>query len=272
VSLFSVPPTLHLAPVPSSPFATGSGKSPYSVAFNPQKDRQTPFFATANWIIDNTISVFALKNGVWQPPVSYPNGVGPFACIGGGTGPEEVAFHPSGGWLATANFTAGSVSMFSVQPSGGLALLGSPVAVTPAPPLAGGCGNPVNSLAFSPNGARRNFLATGGGFPAGVQMFKFSGGGLTQVFATAIGDGNSGAANSVAFHPSGLLLAAADAGGVSLFGVQSSGALVRQAGSPSPIAGNPNPRSLAFSADGKWLAVGAGSWASNPAVYLFAVA
>ena len=233
----------------------------YAVAFEPG----TPWvphqlmFATADLTTNNYLSVFAFKSGAWQPAVNYPNGAN--AC-GSGTGPAELAFHPSGHWLACANSLAGSVSSFSVGPGGLLTLIGSVVATT-------GCNAPVNTLAFSPNGPIPNLLATGGGFPASVEMFTVANGVLTKVGGQPIGDKNPGVTNSVTFHPTLPLLAAADGSGVSLFGVTPNGALTHLAGSPFAVAGNAGPKSLAFSPDGKFLTVGTMSWGSLPRVWMF---
>jgi WD40 repeat protein len=254
VSLFSVGPPFKA--VTGSPFATGPGNSPYAVAFAPMGPLQQPMFATADLITNSHVSVFAFKAGAWQPAVNYPNGAN--AC---GGAPAELAFHPSGGWLACANGIAGSVSVFSVGLGGVLTLLGSLVAT--------GCNSPVNTLAFSPNGPIPNLLATGSGFPASVEMFKFSMGVLTKVGSQPIGDKNTGVTNSVTFHPTLPLLAAADSSGVSLFEVMPNGTLTLMAGSPFAVANNANPKSLAFSPDGKFLAVGTMSWGGLPRVWMF---
>ena len=250
VSLFWVGPPFKA--VTGSPFATGPGDSPYAVAFAPTGPLAQPMFATADWINNSHVSVFAFKAGAWQPAVSYPNGAN--AC---GGAPVELAFHPGGGWLACANGVAGSVSVFSVAPGGVLTLLGSQVVTA--------CSSPVNTLAFSPNG---NLLATGSGSPASVEMLKFSNGVLTKLGSQPIGDKNT-VTNSVTFHPTLPLLAAADGSGVSLFAVTANGALTLLTGSPFAVANNASPKSLAFSPDGKLLAVGTMSWASLPRVWMF---
>jgi WD40 repeat protein len=262
VSVFSVGPPFQA--VMGSPFAAG-GNSPYAVAFDPGMGvvPQQPMFATADLQSNSTdtyVSVFASNAGAWQPVVHYPNGSN--AC--GNAGPAEVAFHPGGDWLASANSTQGTVSTLSVGPGGVLKMANSWATTT-------GCNVPVNTLAFSPNGPIPNLLATGSGLPASVQIFKFAKGGLTKLVSQPIGDNNPGATNSVTFHPIEPLLAVADSSGVSLFVVTPNGTLTPLAGSPVPVpvANNSNPKSLAFSPDGKFLAVGTMSWASQPKVWMF---
>ena len=61
VAVFSLSPP---APVPGSPFATGPGKSPYSIAFTPKPlIYEADILVAANWLSDNTISVFRCKPG-----------------------------------------------------------------------------------------------------------------------------------------------------------------------------------------------------------------
>jgi WD40 repeat protein len=258
VSLFlveTVPPYLKALPI--SPVAIGGGQNPCAVAFHP-KQRPLHLFA-ADFTNNHAVSVFVLTDPptgwVAGTPVSFPTGV-PTAVHDGG--PLELAFHPTGKYLATANAVAGSVSLFLVNDAGRMTLQGLPIPI--------GTKVVVNSLAFSPNG---QFLATGIGPVGNVQMLKFS---TTAPHLTLLGSPFSTGANnetkSVAFNPAGDLLAVANGSSVSLFGVHPTGALTLVAGSPFSIAGDLNPRSVAFSPNGKLLAVGS---ESAPVVSMFTV-
>ncbi|HWX83705.1 MAG TPA: beta-propeller fold lactonase family protein [Xanthobacteraceae bacterium] len=263
VAVFAVassPP--HLAVLQGSPFATGAGEYPFSVAFH--SNSKLPFVAAADLTNNNTVSVFSITHPTtgWAvaAPVSFKTGV-PLNPQGGG--PRELAFHPSGTYLATANSDAGSVSLFTVYGGWHLGLLPPPIPTGPA-------GVVVNTLAFSPNG---HFLATGAGATATatVQMFKFSTiAPYLTPFGAPVSTGAFGATQSVAFSPNGNLLAVASSDNVSLFVVDSTGTLTLQ-GKPISIPGNPGPRSLAFSPSNKLLAVGCGYWGNGPAVSLLAV-
>jgi 6-phosphogluconolactonase (cycloisomerase 2 family) len=142
-------------------------------------------------------------------------------------GPTSVTFSPSGALLATANFYASNVSVFSVDPSTGTL---NPVV---GPPLATGL-NP-SSVAFSPNGG---LLATANKASSNVSVFSVDAttGALSPVagspFAAPLGP------TSVAFSPSGSLLATANfyASNLSVFSVDAnSGALRALNGSPVPV-------------------------------------
>jgi hypothetical protein len=127
-------------------------------------------------------------------------------------------------------------------------------------PFATGGTQPI-SVAFSPSGTLLA-VANGGGAngPGSVSVFSVnSTGALTQV------EGSPFAAGafpwSVAFSPSGTLLAVADQGAngpgaVSVFSVSSAGVLTQVAG--SPVTAVPNPQSVAFSPSGRLLAVAHG--------------
>ena len=108
VSVFSVAADGALTPV-GTPFTTGLGSGPMSVAFSPSGG----LLATANKNV-NTVSVFSVAAGGALTAVTGS----PFTT---GTGPASVAFSPSGGLLATANFISNSVSMFA--PTGGFVIV-----------------------------------------------------------------------------------------------------------------------------------------------------
>ena len=239
VSVFSVGPGGVLAPVSGSPFATGAFA--YSVAFSPSGG----LLATAN-TDDNTVSVFSVASDGALTPVSGS----PF---GTGNAPVSVAFSPSGGLLATANASDNTVSVFSVASDGAL----TPVSGSPS-----ATGTGPTSVAFSPGGtllAVANF-GLGGDPPSldnTVSVFSVaSDGALTPVSGSPFTTGNG--PGSVAFSPSGRLLATANTGAagapgftgntVSVFSVASGGALTQVSGSPF-TTGNA-PFAVAFSPGG----------------------
>ena len=164
----------------------------------------------------------------------------PFAT---GVGPASVAFSPSGGLLATANSTDGTVSVFSVAADGALNAVGTPVPTHARLPV---------SVAFSPSGG---LLATANSGPGSVSVFSVAGdGALTPVGTTLTGPGPGSGTMSVAFSPSGGLLATANknVNNVSVFSVAAGGALTPVAG--SPFATGVGPASVAFSPSGGLLA------------------
>ena len=236
VSVFSVGPGGALTQVSGSPFVTG--RFPTSVAFSPSGR----LLATAN-AGDGTVSVFSVASDGALTPVSGS----PFAT---GSEPASVAFSPSGGLMATANEGDNTVSVFSVASDGVLTQVSGS-------PFASGASGP-SSLAFSPGGG---LLAVGnnGSIPPDNRVSVFSvasDGALTAVsgspFTTGIGPG------SVAFSPSGRLLATANTGligfpgltgdTVSVFSIASDGTLTQVTGSPF-TTGN-GPASVAFSPSG----------------------
>ena len=160
-----------------------------------------------------------------------------------GVGPASVAFSPSGGLLATANSTDGTVSVFSVAPDGALTPVGKPVPTPARYPV---------SVAFSPSGG---LLATANHTsPGTVSVFSVAADGAL----TPVGKPVPTPARypvSVAFSPSGGLLATANqtsVGSVSVFSVDTDGAL-KPVGT-TPIGPGSNPTSVAFSPDGELLA------------------
>jgi WD40 repeat protein len=267
VSVFNVKPApngLSLLGV----FPTGfTNENPYSVAFRPPTTMPGPagLLVAANWTNDNTLSVFRLsKSGaVWSVGTAKSFSTGVPASIPA-SGPEEVAFHPSGNYLATANFNHGSVSVFYLKDStvGLLSVVSAGLQATV-----------VHTLAFSSKGDQ---LLIGTGLHPNVLLFKFSTSSpyLTPAGAPVSTGAASGETRSVAFSPiNSQLVAAASGNSVSLMTVNPGGVLTVEPGSPFPIAGNPGPRSVAFHPGGKLLAVGTGNWmsASAPVVSMLTV-
>ena len=248
LSVFSVSGVGALTPVTASPFPSsddplGGGNRPLAIAFSPNGQ----LLATANYG-DNTVSVYAVGAGGALTPV-----VGsPFPT---GTLSESVAFSPNGGLLAVGGDTGSDVALFTVAADG---------ALTPAPPV--NVDEDVSSVAFSPNG---QLLAAAS--QVGVYVFSVaSDGALTLISGSPFGIAyNSGAsifAYSVAFSPSGGLLAAATAQGLVTFAVAANGTLTETTGSPysSLLSGK-----LAFNPDGGLLAM---TTLSANTVSLFSVA
>ena len=116
-----------------------------------------------------------------------------------------MSFSSNGKLLATANFNDSTVSMFSVAANGALTqVTGSPFALGATP----------DALAFSPTSG---LLAIANKSSATVSMFSVSAGGtLSQVagspFTIDATIGPLPNPTSVAFSPSGGLLATADPG------------------------------------------------------------
>ena len=238
MSVSSVGPSGGLTRVPGSPFANGFQSAPGSVAFSPSGK----LLITAN-NYDGELGLFSVGPGgrVTRVPGT------PFATGGEfGEGPTSVTFSPSGALLATASPGYGT-EVFSVGPGGRLTrVAGSPFAGSVD----------AEAVAFSPSGA---LLATASGFGGTVSVFSVGpGGALTQVPGSPFTTGNAlnllgSSVASVAFSPSGALLATAiDGGGtVSVFSVGRGGALTKLPGSPFTTGASP---SVAFSPSGALLA------------------
>ena len=184
------------------------------------------------------VGLLAGAAGALAQPAFMPVAGSPFMT---GVGPASVAFSPSGGLLATADATDGTVSVFSVAADGALTAVGTPVPTHARLPV---------SVAFSPSGG---LLATANSGAGSVSVFSVAAdGALTPVGTTPTGVGSD--PMSVAFSPSGGLLATANfnANKVSVFSVAAGGAL-------NPVAGSPfmtgvGPASVAFSPSGGLLA------------------
>jgi hypothetical protein len=142
--------------------------------------------------------------------------------------------------------------LFLLAPSAAAA---SEPAFTPAP------GSPL-SLAGSNEGYSA-FSPSGGLFAVGTEMFSV---GSSGALSPVSGFSPDPSARSVAFNPSGALLAAANAGSdtVSMFSVGSSGALTPVPGSPFTVGAQPG--SVSFSPSGSLLAV-----ATGESLYMFSV-
>ena len=215
--------------VSGSPFSTGAGTIPRSVAFSPSGG----LLATAN-PGTNTVSVFSVEsNGALSQVSGSP--------FGTGAAPVSVAFSPSGGLLAAADAGDNTVSVFAVASSGAL----TPVSGSPS-----ATGNQPLSVAFSPDG---RLLATANAVGNTISVFAVaSTGALTPVSGSPFATGPS--PQSLAFSPSGGLLATSNEvfDTVSVFSVASNGALTEVSG--SPFATGSDPISVAFSPSGTLLA------------------
>ncbi len=252
ISVLSVNGSGELKQVTGSPFAATYLAE--SVAFSPGGG----LLATANG--GNTQATEPGPNNV---SVFSVNGSGELTQVKGSPfatntdDPNSVAFSPSGGYLATADFGTG-VSVFSV--SGELKQVrGSPFEA----------GYEPNSVAFSPSGG---YLAVA--THEGPYLFAFnqSTGALTKVTGSPFEAGDY--ANSIAFSPSGGYLATANynpyapSGSLSVFSVnQSTGALTKVTG--SRFAPGEDPSSVAFSPSGEYLATANGRSESSNNVSVF---
>ncbi len=187
-ALASSPPFVQVS---GSPFSTGSGSNPYTVAFSPSGS----LLAVANYVASGTVSVFSVDSATGA--LSQVAG-SPFSA---GADTMSVTFSPSGNLLAATNNdgSSSSVSMFSVdQTTGALTQVnGSPFPTGTEAPY---------SVAFSPSG---NLLATAN-YMGTVSVFSVSSTGiLSQVSGSPFSVGSGVGPYSVAFSPSGNLLATA---------------------------------------------------------------
>ncbi|MGO9971670.1 MAG: lactonase family protein [Solirubrobacteraceae bacterium] len=168
-----------------------------------------------------------------------------------GSAPVSAAFSPNGQLLATADYLAAGLSVFTVNGTVLTAASGSPFA----------SGNGPDALAFNPTGT---LLATANLADGTVSMFSVntSSGVLTPVTGSPFGTGEQIDLNglgpmprSVAFSPDGTLLAVANSEDdtISIFAVDSSGNLTEISG--SPFATGSDPVSVTFSPNGSLLAV-----------------
>jgi 6-phosphogluconolactonase (cycloisomerase 2 family) len=172
----------------------------------------------------------------------------PFGLGNGATGPAGLAFSPNGAFVATANQTSDSVSVFHVDGASGAltAASGSPTSTGPS--------TAPSSVGFSPDSRLVAVAITQGG--AGkVLIFSVD---ATTGALTAVGSPvstSATAANRVAFSPNGNLLAVSGGtGSVATFSVGSSGGLTNPQTSPTPTA-NASTNALAFNPSGSLLAV-----------------
>jgi WD40 repeat protein len=160
-----------------------------------------------------------------------------------GDNPLSTAFSPDGTLLAVANANDGTLSVYSVDATGGLTeVSGSPFAT----------GAGAQSVAFDPAGP---IVAVAN--PGAKTISTFLINGSTLVSAGSFSTGSS-PPESLSFNQAGNLLAAGDGDGhVSMFDVGIDGALGQVSGSPFPIAIG-LPYSVALSPDGKLLAAANG--------------
>jgi uncharacterized repeat protein (TIGR01451 family) len=225
VSVFEVAEDGTLTRVDGSPFSTNgpvvAGTQPYSVAFSPSGG----LLATANYG-SNNVSVFHVQaDGALLPVLGSP------FSTGANSQPYSVAFSPDGALLATANSRSSRISVFAVQPGGSLLdVPGSPFN-TYGP---NGLGSSPLSIAFSPDG---RLVATASLISDTVSVFRVAPDGtLNPPGSQFTTNGPSGVPRtlptSVAFSPTGRLLATGNGGSTSLFAVAADGNLTQVPGSP----------------------------------------
>jgi WD40 repeat protein len=262
LSVFSVSAPGVLTAVMGSPFQSGtdpfgSGNNPIAIAFSPNGQllaTSEDFDPTAtvgvgcegegDCVYTSGVSVYSVGAGAALSSVAGS----PFLLPAtGGVLPYSIAFSPNGGLLAVAGTGQSDIDVFTVAAGGTL---------TAAATVDLEANVFDDSLAFSPNG---QFLAVAGRTAAneGVSVFSVaSGGALTLVsgspFGIAYNSGFTLGVSSLAFSPSGGVLAAEGGQGLVTFTVASNGTLTETAGSPyaDSISGR-----LAFSPDGGLLAV-----------------
>jgi 6-phosphogluconolactonase len=238
VSVFAVDPsTGALSAVAGSPFTTGT--QPEAVAFSPGGG----LLATAN--AGGTVSVFTVDQTTGALTVVSGS---PFAA--GGISPNSLSFSPDGGLLATGNLD-GFVLVFTVDQTTGA------LTVVSGSPFATGSGDAEESVAFSPTGGLLATANSGASETVSVFTVDQTTGALTAVSGSPFAGGALALPDSVAFGPSGRLLAVTNAGGghwgVSLFSVDPTTG-VPTALSGSPFATDGQPASVVFSPGGALLA------------------
>jgi adhesin/invasin len=246
VSVFAIDPTSgQLTPVTQSIASNADTTSaPFWVAFSPNGE----LLATANYD-SSTVSLFTVDPSTGQlTPVTQSTP----ANADTGSGPFSVAFSPNGELLATANYTANTVSVFTVDSTGQL------TPVTQTSTTNADTGSEPFSATFSPSGG---LLAVANYLSNTVSMFTVdeSTGQIAPVVQSPASNADTGSGPfSLAFSPSGGLLASEnyDAGTVSLFTVdQSTGQLTPVTESPASNEDTGSlPVSVAFSPTGGLLA------------------
>jgi 6-phosphogluconolactonase (cycloisomerase 2 family) len=229
VSIFTVDPsTGQLTPVVQSVAANAdTGANPAAVAFSPSGD----LLATANGG-SSTVSMFAIDPASGQlTPVTQSAP----ADSDTGTTPYSIAFSPDGGLLATANYNADTVSVFTVDPTSGAL-----TPVTQSAPANADTGAGPAAIAFSSNW---DLLATSNYNADTVSLFTIdpTSGQLTPVTETPASSLDTGVAPvSLAFSPNDGLLATANLSDdtVSLFTVTGPATQVALALAPASITAN----------------------------------
>ncbi|HUD64628.1 MAG TPA: beta-propeller fold lactonase family protein [Candidatus Sulfotelmatobacter sp.] len=181
----------------------------------------------------------------------------------GDFGADSVAVDPSGKFAYVANWgegnTAGSVSMYTINPAGGaLTLTGTIVAPCAPPPSPGSCAPWF--LALHPLG-KFAYVANEGGFtPTSVSMYTINATtGAVTLIGTIAADGR---AVSVAIDPSGKFAYVADGGdnsdgskgvNVSMYTIDAATGVLTSIGK---IAAGMSPFSIAIHPNGKFVYVG----------------
>jgi WD40 repeat protein len=180
--------------------------------------------------------------------------------------PQTVAFNPAGTLLAVAGGDSGDVSIFSVGSGGTLTQVSEPSLSF----------NGAADAVFSPDGTLLAVAEGAGsiGSQGSVGLFTVAQDGtLTQVNGSPFAAGTG--TESVAFNPSGTLVAASNEGGdvankstVSVFSIASGNVVSEVQG--SPFATGFGPYDVAFSPDGSLL-VTADALQGGGAVSVFSV-
>lgn len=201
------------------------------------------------------VSLLVLTLGALLTPIASAR----FAPVVGspfhtGDDPQSLAFSPKGDLLAVTNCACfgdrtgdamgDTLSMFRVTASGQLrAVPGSPFPTGMGP----------TSVAYRPDGA---VIAVTNRFDDDVSVFAVNSGRLSPVPGSPFPTGSD--PQSVAFNPNGTMLAVGNGDStVWMYSVARNGGLTPVTGTPFPII-DFNAVSVAFSADGRLLAVAEG--------------
>jgi sugar lactone lactonase YvrE len=247
------PAGADITQVPGSPFSNAQGGPP---VFSPAGGLLAEVAGTAGSPAVATFSVNE-ATGALTPVAGSPFTTGINESV------VSLAFSPNGRLVATANrdFTgsqAGTISLFSVNGATGAltSVTGSPFPSDAGPAQPGG-------LAFSPDGT----LLAVGNTDHKVSVYRVNGttGGLSSVGGSPF----AGGGDTVAFSPTGGLIAGASANGIAMSKVNPDGSLTPVPGSPFTTPHSPN--GVAFSPDGRFVATGQGGGFASPSVAVFMV-
>jgi len=171
----------------STSYSLPVGTEPYSITFSPDGS----LLATAN--NENSVSLFSVTGSTLNLESAFPAGTN------FGVSVRSIVFSPDGSLLAVSSYWSDKVALYGVS---GNTLSGPDIYPLPNP----GGDQPV-SIAFSPIG---NILATANSDSKDVTLFGVVGGNLTSLgnFPIPVGaSGDPGVPRSIAFSPDGTFFA-----------------------------------------------------------------
>ena len=211
--------------VAGSPFAGGTDTL-WSASFSPTGN----FFVTGDYF-NGEVTMFAVNSATGALTLLGHTATGPGLNP---PGPNAVEFGKNSTTTFLGVATDSTVVLFSVSSSGKLTQLGTVQSLPDGP----------TALDFNSAGTRLAVVTFGG-----VEMYSVGNAGLAPLGFTPF----TGSATSIAFNPTGNLLAVSlqSTDQIRMFSVVSNGSLT-SIGSPTPTGSKPD--SIAFSPSGKLLA------------------